>query len=435
MMEQVLLSDVVETANTGLDAIRRAPIVNFETDIRCLRIQDISQNKDISHWGFTEVKPQDWEKYQLIKDDIIMARTCSTGISFLVRQNMNAVFNNGLLRIRVKKDKVLPEYIYYVFKSQNFANYIDGISGGTSVQLNMKIGDVLKYPLFIPSFDIQDKIVKQLSVLDKKIQLNTETNQTLEAIAQAIFKHWFIDFAPVHAKANALANGQTTEQAELAAMASISGKNIEQIHALAKENSPAYEQLKQTAAAFPSEFVESELGKIPKGWEIDGISNVCRVVYGKGLPKNKLKLSGYPVYGANGVIGYHDTYLYKDRQVLIGCRGTVGKVSVSAPFSFITSNSLIVEYSNSSLNLFFLENYLKNIDLSIFSSGSVQPQITIQNLSKLKVLIPSKNILDIFDMTVKHQYFYIYKNTDETYYLSEIRDTLLPKLLNGEIEL
>lgn len=281
----------------------------------------------------------------------------------------------------------------------------------------------------------REKIAEFLSTFDQKITLNTQTNQTLEQIAQAIFKHWFIDFAPVHAKANALARGETIEQAELAAMACLSGKTAEKITTLKTEDPTAYHQLQQTAQAFPSEFVESEMGLVPKGWEVKPINEICSIVYGKGLPKNQLKSSGYPVYGANGVIGYYDQYLYKTRQVLIGCRGTVGQVYVSQPYSYITSNSLIIEDTKTILNLYFLELYLKNLDLSVFASGSVQPQITIQNLSRLKIFIPNKEILDLFSSLVEPMYQLTYKNDDEKKTLSEIRDFLLPKLLNGEIEL
>ncbi|WP_160440966.1 hypothetical protein [Glaesserella parasuis] len=95
--KKVTLEDISESINTGLDAIRRAPIVDFETDIKCLRIQDISQNKPIESWGFTEVKNTDYSKFRLMKDDIIMARTCSTGICFLAKQDLPAVTLSQIL--------------------------------------------------------------------------------------------------------------------------------------------------------------------------------------------------------------------------------------------------------------------------------------------------------------------------------------------------
>ncbi|HHV6767103.1 TPA: hypothetical protein ACUMEE_001710, partial [Haemophilus influenzae] len=100
--QTVTLEDVTESINTGLDAIRRAPIVEHKTNLRCLRIQDISQNKPFDKWGYTEVKDSDFKKFQLVPNDIIMARTCSTGICYLVKKELPAVFNNGLARIRLK---------------------------------------------------------------------------------------------------------------------------------------------------------------------------------------------------------------------------------------------------------------------------------------------------------------------------------------------
>ncbi|MFZ7129244.1 restriction endonuclease subunit S [Avibacterium avium] len=327
----------------------------------------------------------------------------------------------------------LPElkFTYYLLKTlglnaMNSDSAVPGLNRDNAHSVKIKI----------PKFQSdRRKIAEFLSTFDQKIALNTQTNQTLEQIAQGIFKHWFIDFAPVHAKANALARGETTEQAELATMACLSGKTVEKITALKTQDPTAYHQLQQTAAAFPSEFVETEMGEVPRGWEVKPINEICRVVYGKGLPKNQLRASGYPVYGANGIIGYYDQYLYENRQVLVGCRGTVGQVYVSQPYSYITSNSLVIEYEKTTINLYFLELYLKSLDLSIFASGSVQPQITIQNLLKLKILIPGKEILDSFATLVEPIYQLTYKNDDEKKTLSETRDLLLPKLLNGEIEL
>ncbi|WP_196767723.1 restriction endonuclease subunit S, partial [Gallibacterium anatis] len=292
-------------------------------------------------------------------------------------------------------------YIYYVLstKQQELKNIASG--SATPILNKTQFGNI---EIKLPDRKYQDKVSNILDKFDNKIELNTQTNQTLEQIAQAIFKHWFIDFAPVHAKANALARGETIEQAELAAMACLSGKTVDKITALKAQDPTAYHQLQQTAAAFPSEFVETEMGQVPKGWEVKPINEICSIVYGKGLPKNQLKSSGYPVYGANGVIGYYDQYLYKTRQVLIGCRGTVGQVYVSQPYSYITSNSLIIEDTKTILNLYFLELYLKNLDLSVFASGSVQPQITIQNLSRLKIFIPNKEILDLFSSLVEPMY-------------------------------
>lgn len=248
---EVALEDVVGTVNTGLDAIKRAPIIEQETGIKCLRIQDISQSKKFSAWGNTEVREQDFEKYRLRKNEIIMARTCSPGICLLVKSDMNAVFNNGLARVRALEDKISPVFLLYIFKSKEFADYIYGISHGTSVQLNMKVGDLTRYRLRLPPLSVQNGIASILSLMDDRIALLRETNATLEAIAQALFKSWFVDFDPVHAKAR----GEQPQGMDDA-----------------------------TAALFPDSFEESELGMIPKGWKYSTIGQSFILTMGQSPP-------------------------------------------------------------------------------------------------------------------------------------------------------
>lgn len=432
--QTVTLEDITESINTGLDAIRRAPIVEHETNLRCLRIQDISQNKPFDKWGYTEVKDSDFKKFQLIPNDIIMARTCSTGICYLVKKELPAVFNNGLARIRLKIEKVDPQFIYYVFKSKHFSGYIDGISGGTSVQLNMKIGDLLKYQFNLPPLSEQKEIARILSDLDKKIELNTQINQTLEQIAQSLFKSWFVDFDPVRAKVQALSDGMSLEQAELAAMQTISGKTPEELTALSQAQHDRYAELAETAKAFPCEMVEVDGVKVPKGWKIQYLKDICNIVYGKNLPTTKLIKEGYPVFGGNGVIGYYDKFLYETPQTLVSCRGAAsGKVLYSLSYSFVTNNSLVIEHEKSGLSYFYIYETLKLQNLTELTSGSAQPQMTIANMAAVQILVPSEKINEVCKKYLGTLYNQIYQNNIENETLANTRDLLLPKLLKGEV--
>ncbi|MDP0270416.1 restriction endonuclease subunit S [Glaesserella parasuis] len=339
----------------------------------------------------------------------------------------NEVSTNQGFKSLVLKDGNIPEFFYYLLK-HNIPLFEARATGSTFKEVS---GQVVKNTeLLIPSIDIQKKIVDLVSPLDEKIQLNTQINQTLEQIAQTIFKSWFIDFDPVHAKANALASGQTTEQATQAAMTVISGKNTQELHRLQTANPEQYQQLWEIAEAFPSGVDEEG---VPRGWEERYLKDVCNIVYGKGLPKNKLTEKGFYVFGANGVIGFYDSYTYEKPQVLIGCRGTVGQVTLSYPYSFVTNNSLVIEYENSCVSMYYLEKYLSNINLKEISSGSVQPQITIQNMSKVKILIPNIEILNFYSEKVKEIYDKRLNHFYENQSLSKVRDLLLPKLLSGEI--
>ena len=324
------------------------------------------------------------------------------------------------------KNKGEARFWFYLLKSLNLNNLR---TGSGQPLLNQSILKSIKISIPQNSLD-RENIGKQLSIFDDKIQLNTQINQTLEQIAQTIFKSWFIDFDPVHAKANALASGQTAEQATQAAMAVISGKNTQELHRLQTANPEQYQQLWEIAEAFPSGFDEEG---VPRGWEERYLKDVCNIVYGKGLPKNKLTEKGFYVFGANGVIGFYDSYTYEKPQVLIGCRGTVGQVTLSYPYSFVTNNSLVIEYENSCVSMYYLEKYLSNINLKEISSGSVQPQITIQNMSKVKILIPNIEILNFYSEKVKEIYDKWLHHFYENQSLSKVRDLLLPKLLSGDI--
>ncbi|MGY4747960.1 restriction endonuclease subunit S, partial [Avibacterium paragallinarum] len=298
------------------------------------------------------------------------------------------------------------KYLYYALKQVKISPFI---TGAVQKKISQKALNSIEVR-FLENASDRKKVVDTLDAFDQKITLNTQTNQTLEQIAQAIFKHWFIDFAPVHAKANALASGASPEQAELATMACLSGKTLAEITALQHTTPEAYHQLQQTAQAFPSEFVESEMGLVPKGWGYKFLNEVCKIAYGKNLPTKQLLDQGYPVFGGNGIIGYFDRYLYEQPQTLISCRGAAsGKIMYSAPKSFITNNSLIIE-SNELLDYFYIYEYLKNKDITPYISGSAQPQITISSIEKIKILLPQEFILERYSSLVSNLYNKIYLN-------------------------
>ncbi|MDO9975476.1 restriction endonuclease subunit S [Glaesserella parasuis] len=443
--KKVTLEEISESINTGLDAIRRAPIVDFETDIKCLRIQDISQNKPIESWGFTEVKNTDYSKFRLMKDDIIMARTCSTGICFLAKQDLPAVFNNGLARIRLKKDIAYPTYVYYVFKSKSFISYIDGISGGTSVQLNMKIGDLSKYSFDLPPLNIQKEIANKLSDLDKKIQLNTQINQTLEQIAQTIFKSWFIDFDPVHAKANALASGQTAEQATQAAMAVISGKNTQELHRLQTANPEQYQQLWEIAETFPSGFDEEG---VPRGWEERELSYLFEFLSGAQPPKSEHiyeEKEGYERFIQNRDYSNdnHKTYIpiskknkrCTEKDILMDKYGEAGKVRYGIKGAYNVALAKIVPQKDNLrefLRSYFTQDKIRNY-LSSSSMASTRNSLNSTTFTRMKVIVPNDFLLSTFDKLANEKIDKILQIKQENIELSKLRDYLLPKLLSGEV--
>jgi len=147
-------------------------------------------------------------------------------------------------------------------------------------------------------------------------------------------------------------------------------------------------------------FALTSAGEIPKDWSVRKLQDIAKIVYGKNLPMKKLKQTGYPVFGANGIIGYHDRFMYEKPQVLISCRGAYsGEINISPPHCFVTNNSLICEVKNQKVDTFFLYYALKSHSKKRLVTGSAQPQVTINNANLFEVAFPSvaeqKQIVEI----------------------------------------
>lgn len=162
--------------------------------------------------------------------------------------------------------------------------------------------------------------------------------------------------------------------------------------------------------------------------------DIADIKYGKGLAKNELVEDGYPVFGGNGQIGFYSKYLYEEPQILISCRGAAsGKVLVSLPKSFITSNSLIIELKDRRYYE-YLKQYFMLHQLYDYATGSAQPQITIDGLRHLTVPYPPFDLIKTLTNQLKAISDCIYSNDIENQALSRLRNTLLPKLMSGEID-
>ncbi|GEM77862.1 restriction endonuclease subunit S [Vibrio superstes] len=338
--------------------------------------------------------------------DVLLSHKATIGRTAIVQDNDHDYI---MLTPQVTYYRVLDEsklsniYLKSYFDSRFFQNVLGLWAGSGSTRAYLGITGQLKLPVIVPPIEIQKVISRQVNALTKKVTVNNQINQTLEEMAQAIFKSWFVDFDPVKAKMN--------------------GEQPEGMDAV-------------TASLFPEKLVESELGLIPESWEVRLLNQTSEIKYGKNLPKTKLLDEGYPVFGGNGVIGYYSSYLYEDEQVLVSCRGAAsGKVLRSLPKSFITNNSLVIDLSNSILNINYVEPYLKGCNLEEYTSGSAQPQMTVANMAPVQILVPNEDILKLFDEMVKPLKSKIRANERQNISLAALRDTLLPKLLSGEIEL
>lgn len=285
---------------------------------------------------------------------------------------------------------------------------------------------------------IRKQIGKHLMVFNDKIELNRQINQTLEQIAHAIFKSWFVDFEPVKAKVEANAAGRDPERA---AMCAISGKPEPELNQLPPEQ---YQQSAATAALFPDELVESELGLIPKGWEVSDFGAVSTCYDKHRIPlssREREKKKGLiPYYGATSVMDYVDEAIFDGVYLLLGEDGSVLRED-GTPFvqyiwgkSWVNNHAHVLQGSNG-VSTEQLMLFISMQNISAYVTGAVQLKLNQKNMNSIPFIKAPNEVNESFSALIAPLYAQHRSLVEGVRNLTEIRDTLLPKLLSGEIEI
>lgn len=360
------LHQLVNSANTGADAIKKAPILNEKTDLRCLRIGDVSQKRGFEQWGYTKTTKADYDKFKLHEGDCIIARTGNTiGVNMYIESEIDSVYNNGLIRMTANTKVIRPKFLYYLISSEECQNFIQSIAYGTSTQPNMKINDFLNYKVKVPVLDIQDKIIEIIDKIDRKIQLNIQINDNLEQQAQAIYTAMFI------------------------------------------------------ANADPA-------------WQQGHLSDLIIIKYGKD--HKKLDDGIYPVFGSGGIMRYVTRPLYTGESVLIPRKGTLNNVMyVNEPFWSVDTMFYTEMRLPNVAKLVY--HFMKSKDLASMNAGSAVPSMTTDILNALELAIPPAERLAEFETLISPMYQAMQTNKRESSKLAVLRDTLLPKLMSGKIDI
>ena len=359
----------------------------------------------------------------------------------------NVILGKSACYINIKSD-VDKNFIYYALKSSKFQNYIKSQATGSTIK-NVSLKLLRDYVLELPDIIQQKRISKILSNLDDKIRINNQINQTLEAIAQAIFKSWFIDFEPVRAK---IAAKQTGQDPELAAMCAISGKTQAELDQLTKDD---FAELQATAALFPDELVESELGTVPKGWSVQKIKDFGRVICGKTPSKSIAEYYGNDIPFIKIPDMHHDVFVLDSFEKLsekgsnsqankilprgsicVSCIATVGKVIITHQPSQTNQqiNSIVPDLPIYTYFLYFLMGEKERLFHDLASGGSATLNMNTSTFSNVDILMPNSKIIEAYDGVVSRIFDEILHNLKLSFLLSDMRDTLLPKLLSGEMD-
>ena len=373
--------------------------------------------------------------------------------SIFVRDDENVCFESHVIRCRVSQELADPHFYYYFFSSPAGRALMESIVEQGAGASGIRGSDLaeLSVPWIDPIF--QRRVAGVLSQIDDKISFNRRIIQTLEAMAQAIFQSWFVDFDPVKAKIAAKAEGRNPLRA---AMSAICGKSDPELDGLSPEQ---YDLLAATAAMFPDEMKESELGSIPKEWTLQSAETLAEVGIGKTPPRKEpqwftegegdWRWVSIRDMGASGVfqqrssefltadaVSRFNVRVVPDRTVLLSFKLTIGRVAISdGP---MVTNEAIAHFklpSNATISSEYLYLYLKVFDYSTLgSTSSIADAVNSKTIRELPIVVASGDVIDRFTKSVAPLFEEMRNRQNEIASLGATRDALLPKLLSGEIE-
>ncbi|WP_245868089.1 restriction endonuclease subunit S [Labilibaculum filiforme] len=427
---------------------KTAPKVDFETPYKMLRTTNVRNGK-IDTINCKYVTKEIFEKWtrraKVLEGDVLLTREAPLGEVGRITSNDNLFLGQRLMQYRANPNKLDSRFLLYSFRSADLQHQFQMHEGTGSVVSHIRVPDCLKFKLDLPALSEQKRIAHILGSLDNKIELNRQMNQTLEQMAQALFKSWFVDFDPVID--NALAVGNSIPE-ELQAKA-------EKRKALGKDRKTLPEEIQKL---FPNELEYSkELEKwVPLGWRVGKISDVADVI-GGGTPSTKVdeyfSEKGIPWLSPKDLSGYEWKYISRGakdisplglskssaklmpkRSVLFSSRAPIGYVAI-AENEVSTNQGFKSLVPNQNINSEYLYCFLKSKveDIEAIATGSTFKEVSGAAFKNFPILIPDINILKNYQEKTDDWNNKRLTNQKQVESLTKLRDTLLPKLISGEV--
>jgi type I restriction enzyme S subunit len=335
-------------------------------------------------------------------DAIVTTKGNSTGRTAFVTASMpKFVYSPHLSYWRSLDVRHLkPGFLRFWSKSSEFTGQLAGMKASTDMAPYLSLVDQRRLRITLPQPDEQDAIARILGTLDDKIELNRRMNETLEAIARALFKSWFLDFDPVRAKQEGLQSGLSEKFADL----------------------------------FPAAFEASQMGEIPRGWRRCKWGDLVSLEYGKSLSNYAENHEAFPVFGTNGKIGTCAQALCNYPGIVVGRKGAYRGIHFSNTSFFVIDTAFYVK-PKEPIELRWAYYELLRHDINGMDSGSAIPSTSREDFYSLRVLAPPIELQRAFVMLLNPFWARQEKNAEESGTLAALRDTLLPKLISGELRI
>ncbi len=365
---------------------------------------------------------QRWSHFALQLGDILLSSSASLGrIGVVGPDGAGAIPYTGIIRMRPRDERVYAPFIRYLLEGPDFQRQAE-IAGVGSVMRHFGPMHLRQMSVQLPPPEMQRAIAHILGTLDDKIELNRRTNETLEAIARALFKSWFVDFDPVRAKAEGRDPGLPVHLADL----------------------------------FPDSFEDSELGEVPTGWRVAPIGELATIVGGTtpstkqeafwedggnywATPKDLAALATPVLLQTerritDAGLAQIGSGLLPPGTVLLSSRAPIGYLAIAEVPVAINQGFIAMRPAAGVSNLFLLY-WAEWAQEEIISraNGSTFLEISKSNFRPIPVVTPSPRIFEAFDQMVHPLHSRIVANERETRTLTSVRDSLLPKLISGEL--
>ena len=386
---------------------------------------------------------ENWFRGHPEPGDILFVTKGSPGRCNFVPEPVEFCIAQDMVSIRADEDKIDPKFLFALLRSPQVQHQIGNMHVGSLIP-HFKKGDFDKLFLEIPTDRVyQKKVGEQYFTFSQKIHLNRQTNETLEAMAQAIFKSWFVDFDPVRAKIKAKSAGRDPKRAAMAAISACTKVSADGAvlwdeteaaldQKLARMTEEQRQQLKRTAQLFPDELEESEIGEVPKGWEVRTAEEILkRFRAPKRVKKDDVEETGEVVVLEQGegiIMGYHNQKAgfnaSPDNPHFIFGDHTCITHLVIEPFDIAPN---VIPLQGEEFDSYW--TYYAIRDLQQFQ----EYRRHWRELKVKEVVTPNYELDELFAEFIKPLIIKINKNRNENLTLSQLRDTLLPKLISGEV--
>ena len=305
-----------------------------------------------------------------------------------------------VVTLRGKAGLLDSTFLLYLLQTNDMQEQLRARATGTTV-LGIKQSELRKVVVPLPPIALQRNAASVLAAIDERIDLLRETNATLEAIAQALFKSWFVDFDPVHAKSQGLAPVGMDEA---------------------------------TAALFPDRFQESAMGLVPQGWQVGVLQDLLVLQRGFDLPSQDRIPGDFQIIAASGASGTHAEAMAKGPGVITGRSGVLGRVFLELGDYWPLNTTLWVKEFRAATACYAYE-VLRLLDFKAFNAGSAVPTLNRNHIRSLPYVIPARACVESYEVFAQQVHRRARFNEQQAQTLATLRDTLLPRLISGQLRL